>query len=190
MWLQRLYFAVLATFQRRLPRTRDLLTVFSFVLFISAGWSIFSFLFNLPSSLYYFDAFEILSVFSYTMMFTLFESLLIISVLSALSFVLPNTWFREGFAYKASLAIIVGVIASVRLQDSLFLEKAPNLRSVAAGALLALAACVLLIWFFQKFPVLQKILLQVVERFEIFSYIYVPLGLVGLVIVLMRNLLL
>ncbi len=188
MSVTKLILAVLEGFKSRVPSSKQILTVYSFVLFIAAGWSIYSFLFNLPSSLYYFNTFQIISVFSYVMAFTLFESILVLLALVAIGIVLPGKWFRDCFTYSGPLVILVGGVASVRLQDSMR-TGIPPLRWVAVGALLVLIACVVLIWLFHKVTALQKIFLKVVEQFVIFAYIYVPLGLLGMVIVLVRNVL-
>jgi hypothetical protein len=45
-----------------------------------------------------------------------------------------------------------------------------------------------LLWLFHWKPRLQRYALDVVERMSLFMYIYVPLGIIGLLVVLARNL--
>ena len=49
---------------------------------------------------------------------------------------------------------------------------------------IVLIAAIILV---DKYPNLRKLLLAFVNRFDIFSYIYLPLGIIGVIVVLIRN---
>ena len=127
--------------------------------------------------------------FLYLMAFALFESVLVTFVLIVIAFVLPVAWFGEGFAYKAPVPVLVGAFALMRLQNSVSSGSIPTFRTSAAYALAILVLCALVIFVLHRWSRLHGMLQAVLERFEIFGYIYVPLGLLGILVVLLRNIL-
>ncbi len=179
--------SIAAGLKRRLPDSREMLTLFGFIIFMVASWSLYTFFFNLTSYLNHFNIFEILSVLSYLLGFALLESTSVTAALVLVSLVLPPGWFRDGFAYKGAATVLVSAIASIRLQHSVSIGNIPSLRSFAVGVLLVFMICLALIVLFQNVDRLRAIFLAVLAQFEIFVYIYVPLGVIGLAVVLARN---
>lgn len=171
----------------RIPARGEVLTVFNFALFAISSWSVRSFLFKFPSFRLYFDIPDIISILLYMMAFALLESLALTFILVVASALLPRNWLRSGFDYKGFLAVLVVGIASILLQYS-EVSDFPPLRWLAAAAAVCLVAWILLAAWLQLMPRLRTAVLGFVERFAIFSYIYVPLGTIGLVAVVIRNL--
>ncbi len=62
----------------------------------------------------------------------------------------------------------------------------PPMEVIYLGLGLAIIILVSVILLFQSSPALQRILLAIEERFQIFTYIYIPLGVLGLTIVVLR----
>lgn len=173
--------------KNRLPASKDAFTVFSFVIFIVTSWCVYVSLPNLTSYLYHFNIIEILSIFFYLMAFALFESVLVTFVLIVIGFVLPSQWFSQGFAYKAPVPLLVVAVALMRLQESLSSGNIPPLRVFAGSVAVVLFLCAVLVFFFHRVRRLQTIMKIALERFELFTFIYVPLGLIGIVVMLIRN---
>jgi hypothetical protein len=180
----------------RLPERKELREVFNVVLFSVFGWSIRGFLFKMPSFLLYFGLKNNLAILCYMLAFALIETLIVTGVLALISMLLPARVLRKGFAYKGFLTILVASIALILFQGfsqvNFFKDvEASNYSSVpplVVGLVVAVAALVVLFWIFQRWPRFQKYLLTLVEQFGVFTYIYVPLGLIGLVVVIIRNL--
>ncbi|GAB4504234.1 MAG: hypothetical protein Fur0043_12270 [Anaerolineales bacterium] len=171
-----------------MPAPQEMLAVLGAAVFVVFGWSIRGFLFILPSRVMYFHAWEVFSIFMYMMAFALVESLLLTGGLTALGMALPVKWLRQGFSYKGLLIILVGTVAAIGYQRSLgddLPPKATLLLWMAAPLLLTLSLFALLYFF----PRLSVFLASLAERFTIFAYIYVPLGALGLLVVLLRNIL-
>jgi hypothetical protein len=173
-----------------------MLLVFGAVIFAVYGWSIRGFFYKLPSFMLYFGLGANLAILCYMLAFALLESLLVTSLLVLVSVILPSRWLKAGFAYKAFLVILVATIAMILFEGyyrAAFLKDIlagqtypfPPFILGMAGSILALAA---LLWLFHWKPRLQAYALDVAERMSLFTYIYVPLGIIGLVVVLARNL--
>ena len=121
------------------------------------------------------------------MAFALLESLVLTGILTLLSALLPPSWLRVGFDYKASLAVLIAGIASIVLQNDLGYYF-PALLPLIGGTLAAFLIWTVLVVWLQRAPAAQQAITGFIERFTVFSYIYVPLGVIGLAVVLIRNL--
>jgi hypothetical protein len=182
--------------QSRIPARRELLEVFNVVLFCVFGWSIRGFLFNLPSFTLYFGLKSNLAILCYMLAFALLETLLVTAFLVIVSALLPARLLREGFAYKGFLIVLVASLALILFQgyySSNFFKDilAKNYSSIppfVVGSVVSLVVLFALLWIFHRWARFQKYLLSFVEQFGVFTYIYVPLGLIGLMVVIIRNL--
>lgn len=179
------------TFRDRLPQRREILYVFGGVIFVIYSWAIRGFLYQLSSLRLYHTLGEIFGVFSYLMAFALIESIIIMSTLIVVGIILPGKWFREGFAWKAFITTLVAGIAMILLNNYLFSlnNTMPAMNVIYLSAGITFVLLISLIWIFQNNPQLQKFFLAVQERMQIFIYFYIPLGIIGLTVVVLRNLL-
>lgn len=178
----------MAIFRERLPARQDRLAVLGAAVFVVFSWSIRGFLFVFPSRVMYLRAWEVFSIFMYMMAFALAESLLLAGGLTALAMLLPGSWLRQGFAYKGFLTILLGTATAILYQRSLGDDLPPKetLLLWTAAPLVLLLGLLALLHFF---PRLGVILASLAERFTVFVYLYLPLGVLGLLVVVLRNLL-
>jgi hypothetical protein len=149
------------------------------------------FLYQLTSLRLYHSLGEIFGVFSYLMAFALLESLSVMAILILIGVILPEKWFREGFAYKGFITVLVIGIAAIRLHYYLspWNLVLPPIHAIYAGAVVTMVLLISFMLFFQNMPKLQKYVILAQERLQVFIYIYIPLGILGLAGVLLRNLL-
>jgi len=174
-------------FRRRLPQKSEIIWVFGVVIFAVHSWSIREFLYKVPAFLLYYSIGDVYSVFSYMMAFALLESAVVTALLVASAWILPSKLLREGFAYKGFLAILVASILSIWFQGVLTNQyPANNLLFVSSG--IAVSVFVLLAFLFQKVGFLQRIALNLTNRLGIMAYLYVPLGLIGFLVYILRSL--
>ncbi len=181
----------------RLPARNDILHVFGVVLFAVFGWSIRGFLYKIPAFTLYFGISTNLAILSYMLSFALLESVLVMVALLAVAAILPAQALRRGFAYKGFLVILVATLAMILFegyfQIGYFKDMMAGMYYMVQPFVIGLASCVLaligLLWFFHARPAYQKYLLYATEQLSVFTYIYVPLGLIGLAVVIVRNLL-
>jgi hypothetical protein len=177
----------LGIFKSRLPARDDVFIVLSAILVAVFSWSILGFLFVYPSLVLRYATLEIFAIFSYMMAFASVESILVFGCLVLVSAILPKKWLREGFSYKGFLVVLIGSIAFIQYQTFLGGEL-PEVKTVFlwAGSYLFVLICLILLFHFVQH--LQTILVSVAERFTVFAYVYIPLGFLGLIVVILRNL--
>lgn len=175
--------------RKRFPGRSDLLAVFGVAVFACYSWALLGFLNKLSSFLLHFTLGEIGSIFAFMMAFTLLESLVVTAVLALLSAILPSHWLREGFALKGFVVLVIATAASILFQKLLLGSEFPSVLLIAAFLLVPLALSVGLILLIRSKPRVQKILGNIQDRLQIMLFVYVPIGLIALVVVLYQNLL-
>ena len=179
----------------RLPVRREVLQVFSVVLFVVFGWSIRGFLYKVPSFTLYFGLTKNLAILCYMFAFALFESLVVTAALLALAALLPARFLHDGFGYKGFLIVLVATVALIVFEGyykvdyfkDIMAGDRSSIPPFVEGALASLAVLFGLLWLFHAKPRLQKYARFIMEQFSVFTYIYVPLGLLGLIVVIVRN---
>lgn len=182
--------------RRRLPARSEAIQVFGVVLFTVFGWSIRGFLYKIPSFTLYFGLSSNLAILCYMLAFALLESALVMGLLLVVSVALPSRFYQEGFGYKSFVILLVAAAAAIVFESwyriDFFKDIMAGLDYPLPPFLIGTAASVVLLaallWLFGIWPRLQKIAHILMEQFSIFTYIYVPLGLLGLLVVLIRNL--
>ncbi len=181
----------------RLPAANDVLKVFGVVLFAVFGWSIRGFLFKIPSFALYFGLGTNLAIVCYMFAFALFESVLVTGGLVVLAGLLPARFLKDGFAYKGFLIVLVATIAMIAFEGYYKVDYFKDIMNgndssippFVVGLVVSIASLFGLLWLFRVQPRLQRYALYVMEQFSLFMYIYVPLGVIGLIVVIVRNLL-
>ena len=176
--------------RKRLPERNEFYAVLGITVFVVFGWSVRGFLHEVPSFIHYFRVSQILAIFSYMMGFALLESFLIALTLGLLALVLPTKWFRDGYIYKSFITVILGGVAMLWLENTIMSwnNRFPTIELLLTfvGVTVSLWAALLLLFHYIK-P-LQKALLFIADRLGVMAYLYVPIGVIGLIVVLVRNL--
>lgn len=174
--------------RNRLPSRSEIIAVFGVVVFACHSWTMLGFLNKLSSFLLYFSVGEILSIFAYMMSVALLESIAFTILLVLLSVILPASWLRDGFAYKGFVIVLIATAASILFQRFLP-DDYPSTLMLAASTIVPLLLIVALIVVSHTFPRLRSLLLDIQDRISIMLFIYVPIGVLSLMVVLFRNLL-
>jgi hypothetical protein len=149
---------------------------------------VLGFLNRLSAFLFYFRIGEIVEVFAFLMAFALLESLLVTGVVTLLSAILPANWFRDGFAYKGFIFLAIATIAAIIFQRNLK-GILPPPQILALYWLIPLVVTVVIIGAVQMRPRVQNLLLSVADRISIMLFLYIPIGLLSLILVTLENLL-
>jgi len=113
----------------------------------------------------------------------LLESLLVTAVLVLLSAIFPASWLRDGFSYKSFVVLLVLTSASIYLQQVLR-SSWPSIQILTiawAAPLVGMAAIMALSHLSPRF---KRILLDVQDRLSIMLYVYIPLGVLSLFVVM------
>jgi hypothetical protein len=185
-------FSLRSTLRNRLPDRRQFIPVLSTIVFIVFTWTIYHALYQVPGWLYYLTLPGILALMAYILGFALFESLLVAALLLAYCFLLPSRWFKENFAAQGFLLSILLTMTAYLLRTGFEkIQKLENwqLAAIPLAIILGIALLApLLASLLNRIPKLKEWLDIISNRLTVFSYIYIPLGIVGWLVVFVRNL--
>ena len=121
------------------------------------------------------------------MAFALLESLAVIGFLLLLSAVLPSSWLKDGFAYKGFVILLIATAEALLIQKYLQHEF-PSASAWILGVLGPILLITILLMFLRYLPKVQDVLLKIEDRFLILTFVYIPIGLLCLIVVTFRNL--
>jgi hypothetical protein len=108
-----------------------------------------------------------------------------------LSLLLPARVFKAQFVAQASAVFSIIVLGAVALQRNLALFNKLALIELIAYPLLFFTLVIILAFvfsfLFKRFSALPALINTLADRMIVFSYIYIPLGLFSLAVVIFRN---
>lgn len=176
--------------KKRFPPLAQILPVYAVIVFLVYGWTLMLVFWKLPSWLLSLTSWEIVSILAYSFALNLLESLLIIGLLLGAGAVLPGRILRDDFTARgvsfvlvvlASMMIHLAVYADTDLRDAFILSLLPwwTVSLLMAAVFAALTV---------RWARLRALLLELSDRLIVFLYLFPPLSLVSLLIVVARNL--
>ena len=172
----------------RFPKQNEIAAVYAVIVLIVYGWTILKFNYNLPGWLFFLNVGEILGVLAYSMVTNLLESIVVLLGVIAAGVLLPRKWFSEAFiARGASLSILVlGLMMYIAGQFSTK-EYYPAEIIRWTPAILVLIATV--VYLLGRLQFTRQAIEFFADRAVIFLYISIPVSVLSLLTVLIRNIL-
>jgi hypothetical protein len=177
----------------KLPSRQEAVPVFAVVVFVVFSWTLYRMFWYIPSWLEYLSIWSVLITVAYVLSFALFESCVIFGISCLFSLFFPRRIFKQQFVVQACSIVAVLSIGAFLLQRKMKLIYRLTYLKVLVYPVFILIAILILIlilsYIFRRFEFLSRFIRVVAERVTIFLYVYVPLGLFGLLIVIIRNVL-
>ena len=175
--------------KNRLPAFSQVFAVFGVISLIVYCWTLIWFFWKLPSWEYFMNLEELSTLFAYIMATNLLESLAVLLVVLFLCILLPAKWFKDVFLSSGASLVILSLGYLMYLSSHIASndDSYPTnmVRLIPAVGLLIL----LLTFLATRVSILRRLLEGFVDRAVIFSYVFLPIGLVSLLVVIGRNLL-
>lgn len=136
------------------------------------------------------DARKLLVMFAYVVSFSLAESLLLLGFVLFLCLVFPNRMFKKHFIAQGTVQVLVISIITYFIRQRIDLRRF-EIWKLLAIPLVALAVILLSVvvfaWIFKRFHKAPRLVESLADRMTIFAYLYLPLGVAGLAVVVLRN---
>lgn len=179
---------MLKVLQARIPEKKNVVTVYAVATFLVYTWTLFTSFWKLPSWLFFLQIGEIVSIYSYAFLINFIESILLLVLAVLPGFLLPTYWWKDRFVARAFLLILT-ILASAVTHLSLY--NTPDVRETFVKGqltwwIVTLLIAVLLTWLVGRVTWIRNGLENIADRFVVFLYIYLPLTLFSLVIILFR----
>jgi hypothetical protein len=172
---------------KRLPESQSVLQVYAVIAVMLSGWTITAFLRKLPSWLLTLNMGEILTVFSYSMVTNLLESLIVLLLILAVCYLLPAHILRDDFAVRGTL-LSIGLIGALMAYMRIFMRYGlGNEAWLFMGPIAVLLLTALLLAFSSRIGFLRSVVLWLSDRLVVFLFILVPLFVFLFIYVIFRN---
>jgi hypothetical protein len=173
-----------------LPVWAEVQVALAVAAFFVHTWAVRGFLHELPSFINYFPIGEILAVFAYMMMEAFLESLMVTTSLVLVGLALPKKWFMDSLPTNGFISLLIGAIAMIRLEDALLVDtrQLPPFSFYYAWGAITFSAWILAILLVSRIKSIQSAVRFLIERISILGYFYLFLGIVGIAVVVIRNL--
>jgi hypothetical protein len=172
---------------QRFPTIKQITPVYALTLFIFSSWTLLHFFWEFPSWSFFLNMREILAVLAYSLSVNLLESVIVTSGLVVLAAILPGKWFRDVFISvgAAFVTLILGFLMYFLYQ----FQSRGDYPSEAIKAIPFLfAGIIFLAFLLGHWAFTRKILEIVSDRAIVFLYLFVPLGIISIILVVLQNL--
>ena len=172
----------------RIPTIQQISAVYGVITIIIYGWTMLQFFWRLPSWNNFFTAGDIFTVLAYSMATNLLESLTVLLVPLLLCIILPGKWFKEVFVSKGSWMVVLGLGYTMYLSRQLSANIDNNYPAQLIQLTLVVGVLIFCLTFLlDRVSLLRKLMEEIADRASIFSYIFIPVSLISLLVVIARN---
>lgn len=153
-------------------------------------WAIVNLLHTFPSLLLEMNTQEVISILAYVLTFTLVESLFVFALLFLVTWFFPRKISTSTLLAVSAILVFFGStgVTLVHLYETWKIATFKFESWVTLWAVVGVLASGLSIFLVARKPKVEKPILSIVERLSLLSMLYVSLDLVGVVIVVIRNL--
>jgi hypothetical protein len=173
--------------KNRFPRFAEIIPVYSVIAVLVYGWAMIRFAWRLPSWLHYLTLGDLFGIFSYAMLTSLVESLLLIGLLLGLCALLPSRLFRDAFIVRGA-AIALVLLGSIIVYLVMYERIGPTfIERIELWTLAGLLLAVLFAWLCGRVRLLGAAVAWLADRMIVFLFLLMPLSAVGVIVVILRN---
>jgi hypothetical protein len=151
-------------------------------------WAVFNLLETIPSWVLQLNAWEIIGGISYTLTFALIESVFLFVLVMIVNFIVPKQFFAEKFILNSTILALLIFIWAILVQknyDSIISLDGKTILFLLSTILLSIVIVIVIANHIRN---LEVIISAIVNRVAILAVIYLILDILGILIVITRNL--
>jgi hypothetical protein len=178
----------LGIFKSRGLSPGDLSLSFAAIAFPVHVWAIINILAIFPAWLLRLSIWELAGAISYPLVVALLESSILWIGLVVLSNVLPRKWLAEKFVALSSVLVWLLAAWAVVIQFIFVTILQWEPQQMIPGLLLVAFSFCLVYWLVQRYERLEGWIRRLAQGLAVLAYLYILFDLLGLVVVIVRNL--
>lgn len=176
----------------KFPKWNDIAPVYAVIVLIIYTWSLLRFFWYLPGWLVFLNLNDIASIFAYMIVLNLIESLVVLLIPLLFSLLLPRSWFYDRFTSRSVSLVLLGLgflvyFDSVFLGSSIYVDS-PFPMYMVKWIPLVFVGIIILACLMDRVRFIRTLLDEIANRALVFLYISIPVSLISLLVVLIRNL--
>lgn len=177
---------------KRIPNRQQIFHLFAVIIFTIHVWVILNFAYIVPALRLRLTLGELLGVLSYVLAFALLESMVFLTALLLLAFVLPRRWLLEKIVVRGAVIVVISVLWMVPVHYSaeiisVFFNTAFLRQSFW---FLVIGTFLFTVWDLiqvaDRHPALYRAILTSIERLGAVSWFYFLADLMGVFVVVYR----
>ena len=175
----------LIALRKKIPPLHEILTLYATIVFLIYGWASITFFWKVPSWLYFLGPGEIAAILSYTFVSSLLECTIILFIFLFASLVLPSRLLYNKFAVRGSLIVysLTFWVVLFNLNSLIQLPTTSDVITFGIGALVTSALAMIIV---DRISLVQRLVISLGNRLTIFLYLWLPLSLLGIVVIIFR----
>ena len=177
-------------FLGRLPDRKSILNVYAVIVVLVYSWTLFTSFYKLPSWMFYLTIGQIISVYAYAFSIDLLESLIALAAVLVLNLTIFLPIKNKDEFQSRSIILTVILLGTSMLRLGLF-QTYEDINEFLRGETLwwsiSIVLGLTLSIFAPKIQIVRNILEGFAERATVLVYIYIPLSILSLIVVLVRN---
>jgi hypothetical protein len=177
----------LTIFRKRFPSKRDIALVFVSCVFVVHSWSILALLIEMPALLLRLSVWELIGVIAYAQVLALLESMVVLLVLVLTAAILPSRFLKDRFAAQGSMLVLLTSTWAIAYHFGYDMVSKWGFSPTLMWSGLFLASAVVAYVLILHCRRLEGVVLSLADRLVVPSSMYVALGLLGVVVVILRN---
>jgi hypothetical protein len=172
----------LATFKQRFT-TQGLTQLFVYCAFPIHVWALINMFRDVPSWLLYMPSRDVVGSVAYTLTFALVETLIVLMVVLLVGMIVPRRWVVKKYVPLTSALLVELAVMAIVFQYFIIHHLPKRNLVIGYALILALTTGIVL-----RFPKVGAVLRWVSERLVVLSFIYIFFDVLGMLIVVVRNL--
>ena len=171
---------------RKIPKLDDIAPVYAVIVMMIYPWTLTRFFWKLSSWILFASVGDLAVIASYMVVINLLESIVVLLVLFAISIILPRKWFYDRFKTRSVSLVLFGVSYLIYLNMN-FQAGSAYPQALIRWIPAAMVVILMLMFLVERVSFLRGALEELASRLTIFLYISIPVSLISLVVVLIRN---
>ena len=169
----------------RFPTRNQVTLVFASIVFPLYSWTTYWVLDYLPSWLKSMTVWEIIPINAYAYTWVFLESIIILLLIFLLAMLMPAKWFEDNFVSKGS--VVAWMICIFSFAAQLKNTNKYDFLNEVRFEIILLVSAIIIFFLTSKYEVFHNAIVSIADRLIVFLYIYLPISVISVIIVLYNN---
>ena len=184
--VHRLMAGRILSITEKIPKLQDIAPVYAVIVMMIYPWTLTRYFWKLSGWILFASGGDLAAFFAYMVVVNLLESILILLVPLSMSIILPRKLFYDRFKTRSVALVLFGLGFLIYLNRNLHAD-APFPMTLVQWIPVAGVAILVLVFLVDQVGFLRRVLDELANRLTIFLYISIPVSVIALLVVLMRN---
>ena len=170
----------------KIPKLQDIAPVYAVIVMMIYPWTLTRFFWKLSSWILFASVGDLAALFAYMVVVNFLESILVLLVPLVMSIILPQKWFHDRFKTRSISLVLLGLGYLIYLNKNLHADS-PFPLALVRWIPIDVVAILMLVFLIDQVSFLRRVLEELANRLTIFLYISIPVSVIALLVVLIRN---